>query len=1053
MGRAPELPLDDLEASLIRILSPSGKAWGTGFLVDENKVFTCAHVVAKALGVDATTDEAPEGKLIIEFSRCENKASVTAAVSRWLPVIEPPDQRPQDVAILEFTETVPPEARPARVVADSFDTRNVNFEAFGFSSDPGDSFRGTIRVTNTDGWAELESEEVGRDFVEHGCSGAAVWDDEHRFVLGMVVWKTNDQRASMLPTRFLRVAWPDLPDISTELPAATASGILQTNIYERPPVVSPANLLNARYCYVPFLEEIRAAEIARLTEWCDHAIAASACLFTGLGGSGKTRLFIEWAERLRGEGWEAGFLPDDASDEELERLANSSRLPFVVVDYAEARPTLFEQLEILRRGSATKLRIALLAREASDWWRSLVARSDEVRHLLTSFGDPIPVSRIAVNGDHRGRVFSEACNAFACELRKDVPSTSPALHEERFGSVLYVQMAALAAVERLGDLRSAGLLGSIVEHETRIWSKDLDQELARRSRHGRIAFPGEASRLVAALTLRGGAADREALQALRGASSGPGEDEFIDLIESMYPGQADGAYVGGLEPDILGEQLVAVVLADPRTPADFLDRAFEGAGAKAVQQALLVLGRLSGHDGRAELAVRYIKRILAADVIERAIPAFDAALALGGETAMAPVGRVLANALEAEGTATIASLIESRVPWETVSLREVGAWATNTLLRAYDSATEDPEVLTKRVILANRLSKRLGELGKWKEAATSSGEAVGIQRKLAATRRDKPMAGLATYLNTYAVDLNHLGRLEEGLTAIEEALEIFRGLAAERPDAFLLFLGNCLTNLSITLLDLGRGEEGLTAIEEAVEIYRKLAAERSDAFLADVGRSLSNLSNVLAGLGRPEDALAAIEESVRIRRKLAAERPDSFLPELGRGLSNLSNALTRLDRREDALAAIEEAVEILRKLAAEQSVAFLSDLATTLINLGSLLSEVGRADESLAVHLESVEILRELAKKQPEAYLPDLADSLCSVATEFLAHERREEAMAAARESLDIRVPIAERFPQVFGDYATRSFRVLVRALHANGIDPADDEQAARLGERLDRLK
>jgi hypothetical protein len=94
--------------------------------------------------------------------------------------------------------------------------------------------------------------------------------------------------------------------------------------------------------------------------------------------------------------------------------------------------------------------------------------------------------------------------------------------------------------------------------------------------------------------------------------------------------------MAGLEPDLLGESLVASVLKDRNTVADYLDRVFKDAPPPAIRSGFVLLGRLSL---RGEpLAGEWLARLLNADVGSRLRPAFDAAISLAEESAYAPLG-------------------------------------------------------------------------------------------------------------------------------------------------------------------------------------------------------------------------------------------------------------------------------------------------------------------------------------------------------------------------------------------------------------------------------
>ena len=80
----------------------------------------------------------------------------------------------------------------------------------------------------------------------------------------------------------------------------------------------------------------------------------------------------------------------------------------------------------------------------------------------------------------------------------------------------------------------------------------------------------------------------------------------------VYPGDGgsrENSYLGGLEPDLLGEALIAAVLTDANTPAAYLDQVFEDANETAFRNGFLALGRISLH--RETEARAWLQRLLA----------------------------------------------------------------------------------------------------------------------------------------------------------------------------------------------------------------------------------------------------------------------------------------------------------------------------------------------------------------------------------------------------------------------------------------------------------
>jgi hypothetical protein len=94
---------------------------------------------------------------------------------------------------------------------------------------------------------------------------------------------------------------------------------------------------------------------------------------------GKTRLAIEICRQLQAEGWSAGFLdysafrPDERRWDEL----LSEEIPLLLVfDYVEHRLDELSWLiqAVAARKRKANARFLLLARDAGDWWRSLLSK-------------------------------------------------------------------------------------------------------------------------------------------------------------------------------------------------------------------------------------------------------------------------------------------------------------------------------------------------------------------------------------------------------------------------------------------------------------------------------------------------------------------------------------------------------------------------------------------------------------------------------------------------------------------------------------------------------
>ncbi|MCA9540557.1 MAG: serine/threonine protein kinase, partial [Myxococcales bacterium] len=297
---------------------------------------------------------------------------------------------------------------------------------------------------------------------------------------------------------------PSTPTVTATSAPSPLDDLLHSGVGKRPRRGSPASLLVARHRVVPWAH--RADEWAALDAWADADDAVGVWLIHGPGGTGKTRLAIEWIEHRRAVGESAGFVNEPLTDAAIAALA-TARQAIAVIDYAETRPGLFELLRALANrwqdDGPGRLRVLLLARNGGDWLASLRQRDADVDDL---FGDaPPPLSLSALVPDReRPAEFCRAAERFAAARGRPVPP-APDLSDARFGRALYVHMAALAAVDGLA-LTADGLLGALLDHEARFWLRRVGLEgmSARR-------FTADATAAVAALTLCGGARDRAAL--------------------------------------------------------------------------------------------------------------------------------------------------------------------------------------------------------------------------------------------------------------------------------------------------------------------------------------------------------------------------------------------------------------------------------------------------------------------------------------------------------------------------------------------------------------
>jgi len=201
-----------LESSIVRIRTPESSIAGAGFLVEERRVLTCAHVVAAALGISADEPKVPIDRVLLDFPLVDPERTLTARVIHW--DIE------CDVAGLELTDDPPADAQPVRLVT-ADDLWGHSFRAFGFPAgyDDGVWTSGVLRGRISGGWVQIEDVKEPGYWVQPGFSGTPIWDEQLDGVVGMAVAADTDRAtkaAFMIPAKALVEAWPKLAERSLE---------------------------------------------------------------------------------------------------------------------------------------------------------------------------------------------------------------------------------------------------------------------------------------------------------------------------------------------------------------------------------------------------------------------------------------------------------------------------------------------------------------------------------------------------------------------------------------------------------------------------------------------------------------------------------------------------------------------------------------------------------------------------------------------------------------------------------------------------------------------
>jgi formylglycine-generating enzyme required for sulfatase activity len=208
-----------LEPAIVRIQNKNSIVVGAGFLVTENLVLTCAHVVTQVLDISQDTSDIPTGEISLDFPLVATGKILTAKVIKWLPVQA--DGSGDDIACLELLSKPPKEVHPALLIAEE-DLWGHSFRAFGFPAgyENGVWASGVLRAKQADGWIQIEDVKDTGYFIVPGFSGTAIWDEKVNGVVGMTVAaeRRHEVRAAfVIPTTRVLELFPELESTSNSL--------------------------------------------------------------------------------------------------------------------------------------------------------------------------------------------------------------------------------------------------------------------------------------------------------------------------------------------------------------------------------------------------------------------------------------------------------------------------------------------------------------------------------------------------------------------------------------------------------------------------------------------------------------------------------------------------------------------------------------------------------------------------------------------------------------------------------------------------------------------
>ncbi|WP_229908934.1 nSTAND1 domain-containing NTPase, partial [Streptomyces griseosporeus] len=198
----------DLPMAVAQFLGPDGRAVGAGFLVAENLLVTCAHVIRAA-------DSGPQDRVLLDFPRVEGADVLEGHVEVWRA---PEDE---DVAFVRLPETPPGTWVLPLGSAEGCGGHKVRSFGFPAQAPPGGHL-GVGKVadllpSSPDRGALLQLTHAND--LTTGFSGGPVLDEATGLVIGMITEITAPDEfargqgiAYATPTQVLREIMPDLAE-------------------------------------------------------------------------------------------------------------------------------------------------------------------------------------------------------------------------------------------------------------------------------------------------------------------------------------------------------------------------------------------------------------------------------------------------------------------------------------------------------------------------------------------------------------------------------------------------------------------------------------------------------------------------------------------------------------------------------------------------------------------------------------------------------------------------------------------------------------------------
>lgn len=761
---------------------------------------------------------------------------------------------------------------------------------------------------------------------------------------------------------------------------------------------SPTTLLAAGSEVVPYIA--REQPQKWLEDWCAGDSSVSYAVLSGEGGVGKSRLAAELCSRMAGEGWVSGVaeaLPESRGGHDDIAASDLGNPLLLVVDYADHRQAYVADL---LNGAGTagnrKVRILAIVRDSTAFSRRLAtelgfedAEAAARRQLsLTEAGLP-PAEREVHYRSARSHFaavlgLGSGPDPEPIRIRQIVEDLSTPLlvHARALLDLLEAEQDGEQTTSADGTATSIDaeqVFVSLLDREDRRFWKTSFGDLLKSDRARRTLF--------AVSTLVGADTEAEAVRALAGA--GPLRDwsddrrrELVERIQDIY----DGRLLPAVEPDLLGEQLIAETLLDQET----LIRVFEhaasaGQRSRALEVLLRMCGSPVGSVGqRARIALANVIRDQIGQLVDQAADTAGSNGRTVSHDALQLPSR-LASGLDqvdfvwtpAEAVAAIAQLPRgSRFQSLTAALFESAS-------RSADASGDYSQAATMKVKSATALTAA-GRL----EAAQAPLEQAQVYLAMAPTHvSDQNLARVLSAGSIVNTSLNQTGvALSDALRAVE----IVEGLpdGADGKDVLLL---ESRYSLALAYAVAARYSE---AAETAGLAYANLRSADSETSVRVRGLQ----AQMLIAAGDFERAVAVLADGVEQIDTAGSPADDANLAKL---LLVRAIYLAVIGHLDEARRNVLRAERIAEVLAASEDELMLFLLAQ--VKVGGATVAALSDDNDLAEMLaqQGSDGLYALYRISPDVYGPTYALSEGSYARILTVNGHIEEARQAAHRGSD----------------------------------------------------